>query len=471
MIRDDFRALRGKAFMKKTLFALFLTGVLVFSVYGRTARRSKTTSKEIIAKVVSGVKDGKIAYKLTTRKELEELIGRSIREESRNSGGMEMLTVIYQGVTAEFSRMRNYSAPFTLTKIKAKRWLDIGQKREIVLRNEGDLKKFDEFWGLAGISLENLDLSGQSRFLRKMTFDSRTKWPAEDKLPRRYNPAALLEEGKTPGLGVRGLHEAGIDGRGIGIAIIDQPLLEDHEEYAERLVKYQSVEVRRKHPPQMHGSPVVSIAVGKKCGVAPGAFVHYYAVPMWKWDKNCKPWANIINQIIRDNAKLEDGKKIRVVSISLGTFSRSINVRSWERAIAKANKHGILVVTCDDAFLDYGTLQRIEGKSADDAKNYRRARRSSKRDIIHVPTSNRSVASHHGRDVYTYERDGGLSWAAPYLAGVAALGFQVYPELEPERIVELWLETASQTRAGSVINPAAFIEAVKKQRDSVTATE
>jgi len=216
---------------------------------------------------------------------------------------------------------------------------------------------------------------------------------------------------------------------------------------------------------------VVSIAVGKKCGVAPGAFVHYYAVPMWKWNKNCKPWVSIINQIIRDNAELEDGKKIRVVSISLGTFSRSINVRSWERAIAKANKYGILVVTCDDVFLNYGTLQRIEQKSADEAKNYRRGKYSGKDSVILVPTGNRSIASHHGRKVYTYERQGGLSWAAPYLAGVAALGFQVYPEIKPEKIVELWLETASKAHAGPVINPAAFIEAVRKQRDSLAATK
>ncbi len=131
--------------MKKALFALFLTGVAVISVYGRTAKYSKTTSREVIAAVESGIKEGKISYRLTTPNELDKLIGRSIREKSRNDGGMEILTVIYKGVTAEFSKMRDGSAPFTLMRIKAKKWLDIGHGREIVLRNKGDLKTIDEF--------------------------------------------------------------------------------------------------------------------------------------------------------------------------------------------------------------------------------------------------------------------------------------------------------------------------------------
>jgi hypothetical protein len=55
-----------------------------------------------------------------------------------------------------------------------------------------------------------------------------------------------------------------------------------------------------------------------------------------------------------------------------------------------------------------------------------------------------------------------MSWAAPYLAGLAALAYQVDPQIEPERIVELWLQTAVQTEAGPIINPVGFIEAVRK---------
>ena len=50
--------------------------------------------------------------------------------------------------------------------------------------------------------------------------------------------AALLEECKDPGLGVRSLQARGITGRGVNIAILDQPLLTDHPEFADRIAAY-----------------------------------------------------------------------------------------------------------------------------------------------------------------------------------------------------------------------------------------
>jgi hypothetical protein len=45
----------------------------------------------------------------------------------------------------------------------------------------------------------------------------------------------------------------------------------------------------------------------------------------------------------------------------------------------------------------------------------------------------------------------------------AALACQVDPEIEPSRIVELWTATA----AGRIVNPPAFIEAVRADRDKL----
>ena len=61
------------------------------------------------------------------------------------------------------------------------------------------------------------------------------------------------------------------------------------------------------------------------------------------------------------------------------------------------------------------------------------------------------------------ERKAGANrWAAPYLAGLAALAFQVHPGISPDEIVELWQETATRTPLGPVVNPRGFIEAVKR---------
>ncbi len=63
--------------------------------------------------------------------------------------------------------------------------------------------------------------------------------------------------------------------------------------------------------------------------------------------------------------------------------------------------------------------------------------------------------------MYTYWVEGGMSWAVPYLAGLAALAFQIDPETPPAQIVELWTATATRTSAGPVVNPPKFIEAVR----------
>ncbi|MEJ2704930.1 MAG: hypothetical protein P8Z79_21030, partial [Sedimentisphaerales bacterium] len=234
--------------------------------------------------------EGKLAYKLTTPEEIKELLGPGAEETNQKDGGMEILDLRYPEIRAKFGRMRQYPTPFTLLWISAGgKGIDIGEERQIVLRNEGDLNRFDSFWGFAGASLARLDLREHLELLQSMPFDSQTIWPAPDKMPEGFDPAVLLEEGKNPGLGIGGLHKKGIDGRSVTIAIIDQPLLRNHQEYADRIVEYEPVGLTAAMmSPQMHGSPVSSIAVGRTCGVAPKTSLRYFAVQMWLPDN--KPY-------------------------------------------------------------------------------------------------------------------------------------------------------------------------------------
>jgi serine protease AprX len=436
------------------------------------AQNGPARAQPVREKARQAAQEGKIAYKLTTPEELKELLGPPADEKKNQDGGMELLTLQYPDLTARFGRMREFPAPFTLLTLgsgggvldsllgKQKGGpIDIGQNRQAVLRSEADLAKFDPFWGLANVSLAKLDLREHKAALEKMPFDSRTVWPPRDKLPEGYDPARRLEEGKNPGLGVRGLQARGLDGRGIGIAIIDQPLLQNHVEYAERLVRYEPIEVPWTGP-QMHGSAVCSIAVGKHCGVAPQAALYYYAIPTWKWLED-KPYAELLEKIVEFNQGLTDQPKIRVVSISIGAFSERPGFDLWQAAVAKAARNGILVVTCDPTFLRYGTLKRDPFEDPNDPTHYRRARYSAPRDVLWVPVGNRTMAGHEGPDVYTYDIEGGMSWGAPYLAGLAALAFQIDPDIQPAQIVELWTTTATRTAVGPVVNPPKFIEAVR----------
>ena len=78
-------------------------------------------------------------------------------------------------------------------------------------------------YDLRSTDLSDCDLSGEYNKLLQATFDSKTIWP--DKLPDSFIPEEIMEQYKNPGLNLRSLHEKGITGKGVGIAIIDQPLL------------------------------------------------------------------------------------------------------------------------------------------------------------------------------------------------------------------------------------------------------
>jgi hypothetical protein len=55
-----------------------------------------------------------------------------------------------------------------------------------------------------------------------------------------------------------------------------------------------------------------------------------------------------------------------------------------------------------------------------------------------------------------------MSWTVPYLAGLAALGWQANPSLQPQQVLELWRRTAVRTPVGPEINPAGFVAASKQ---------
>jgi serine protease AprX len=135
----------------------------------------------------------------------------------------------------------------------------------------------------------------------------------------------------------------------------------------------------------------------------------------------------------------------------------------WKAAVDKAAQNGILVVTCDPAFLRLATLRRDPDGDPNDPTCYRTGRYSHRDAVLCVPAGNRTTASHQGPNVYTYWVEGGMSWTVPYLAGLAALAFQIDPEIPPAQIVEFWTSTATRTSAGPVVNPPRFISAVRSR--------
>ena len=295
-----------------------------------------------------------------------------------------------------------------------------------VNRAEGPVETFQD--------VRNLDLSSRaagldSELIKTLWFNQFTRWPE----PYQDVAQQILDKGKNPGLGIRELHKQGITGKGVKVAVIDQNMVLDHPEFQGKIVKYFDTGTNQSADQgSMHGPAVTSLLVGESIGTAPGANVYYVAAPSWTGD--AQYYADALDWIVGENEKLQDGDKIRVVSVSAAPsgpgspFTK--NNDAWDAAFTRATDAGLLILDCT---YDRGITAPCH-YDLDDPDNVAKSTPGwPGGDIppmpnrIYIPSSMRTTAEEYSRGNYSYQYDGsgGLSWSTPYLSGVLALGWQL----------------------------------------------
>lgn len=338
---------------------------------------------------------------------------------------------------------------------------------------------------LRSTDVSKLDLSDRKDDLMHADFDSKTKWP--NSLPKEFNTETIMNYGKDPGLNINKLHEKGITGKGVGIAIIDQALLTDHEEYKDRLKLYEEIHARGEA--SMHGSAVSSIAVGKNVGVAPEADLYYIAVDPSTLNSNNEMSmdftyiAKAINRILEINKTLPNDKKIRVISTSIGWNVDQKGFKEVDDAVKMAQKQNILVVSSNlnqYYSVNFEGLGRDPLSNPDDINSYTpgiywgkdfysnyASFEEKTNNTIMVPMDSRCTASPTGTSDYAFYRNGGASWTIPYISGLYALSCQVKPDITPEMFFKEAISTGSvkdiekdgqKYKLGTIINPEKLIE-------------
>lgn len=293
----------------------------------------------------------------------------------------------------------------------------------------------------------------------------------------------------NPGLKIKFLHEQGIDGSGVSVAIIDQKLLIDHVEYAGRLKHYAQIGSLDDEPNSMHGPAVTSILAGKNCGVAPGVNLYYWAVAVNGTEPAGVRYARAIMDIVEFNENFPPNERIRIISTSIG-FHDQEGGNEFAAAIKDAQEAGILVFTStypyftDPILAVYGAALR-KGGSRDKSDDYIvqpvvveyqeqaaevivsvRHQRCAEAGYapVWVPVEPRVLASERGVAKYARFDIGGDSWATPYVAGIVALIIQVNPQLTNTQVAQIIAETATANRNGLLmINPEMAVAAAKKR--------
>lgn len=341
---------------------------------------------------------------------------------------------------------------------------------------------------LRGADVSALDLRDEGTTLPYADFDTYTTWPTADQMPTDFDAAHILELGKNPGLGVRALHAQGITGKGVGIAIIDQPLFIEHQEYVERLRWYEEIPGSMGAFAQMHGSALASLAAGKTVGVAPEADVYYIGgagssvVSILFYNHE---YAQAIRRIVQINEQLSPERKIRVISISSDWLPFWAGYQDAVLAVREAEAAGILVISVGKATGLPGSvsvmgLGRHPLTDPDVFESYEPGSwwaanffaGSAPRSWLLVPMDSRTLASPKGPQDYEFNRFGGMSWVPPTLAGLYALAVQVDPAITPEQFWTVAQQTGRTIPVahegqsyplGVLVDPVALITTLSGQ--------
>ncbi len=330
----------------------------------------------------------------------------------------------------------------------------------------GQVKKtLAAFDDCRGTDLSQLDLSDKKGVLTTLWLNQEVKWPDKEKMPADFRPDDLFQSAMNPGLGVRQLHARGITGKGVNVGIIDQPLSQDHPEFAGKIAAYHDVGCNSEM--SMHGPAVASLLVGTQCGTAPGARLYHVAAPSWTGDTAYQ--AKALDWLVEQNKSLPAGQKIRVISVSAAPSGQGSpfkkNNEMWDEACKRAEAEGILVLDCTShhgfigpCWIDANDVENV-AKCQPGFPGRSSVGRGSPNEIL-TPTCPRTTAE--GWSTYQYTGRGGLSWGIPYAAGVLAMGWQVRPDLPAEKMKALLLASAREVSNGHrIIDPESFIRQVQ----------
>lgn len=323
-------------------------------------------------------------------------------------------------------------------------------------------------YGVSGLDVRSKDFTQlTSADLSRLTYDSKTKWPEQSRLPAGFAPAKTLSAA-DPGLGLRQLQQQGITGKGIHVAMIDKYILPDHKELAGRIEYVEAFpSAKQGRMPHFHGMATAGILAGNTVGVVPGAFLHYYAVPD---DQNgFKNYIVALEQIVKRNATLPKEQRMRVVSVSWGPDNSTRD--RWNDLVAQAAQQGTEVVySTERPEARYMCTRTAPGGNPDDPNAYdwddwvlRNSTRSALASFLGVPGGNIVTASVAAPDAYVHWGDSGLSWGIPYMAGLLTLGLQVSPDATFEQLYRTLSDTAVANAQGvRMVNPAGYVAALRK---------
>lgn len=300
-------------------------------------------------------------------------------------------------------------------------------------------------WGFSYSDLSNSTFGNISEeVIRRVPISTKTILPTN-------NPFDLSIF--TKDRSVTNLNKEGIDGRGVNIVVIDQPINPIHNEISGRVNDYSLSNGKS----AFHGLVVSSMLVGNNLGLIPNNSIGYYGV-----NSSSKFGVEESMEALKDiyNRNL-NGENIKVVSISgyIHTLSEEYSLikgmlESQGCYIIDANTFGS-VCTCINKYNSDGVVKykysSWQKENIDEFKSK-----------VAVSFDGISPLFETEND-YLYGGEVSYSWVIPKLSGIFAMCLQVNPNLTLEEFKKLVVDTKRVNEDGiSMINPEGMIEVLMK---------
>ena len=322
--------------------------------------------------------------------------------------------------------------------------IDLSKVKQITRELIDQVNKINYCHGFEGIDLSNFDLTNLSlEDISNMTFDERTTWPSEEKIPVGFYPSILLNARKGIYPGIKELHKAGIDGKGVNVVYIDQQnkFVFDHKEF--KHLKYKYFDFNGCELDQFHPYGVLSNLCGKNVGVAPNINLFYYSAVRWKeYDES------MLDSLCDVLEKIENGNQFDVVGISGPIYFRSNNAKTEvqkriEEVVEKIEKYGCVVID-GYRFLDRFTCCGVNAKeklSLDDIDFPSWASEEDKLKPAFI-CKGQVIAEWQTKDQYVYQGTNCDSWPIAQCVGLFSLCRQVNKKITYDDFLDVVKKSA-----------------------------
>lgn len=315
--------------------------------------------------------------------------------------------------------------------------------------------------------------------LKHLSFDSETfKNIPSKNLPKDFNPDAIIENGKNPGINIRKMHLMGYTGKNVIVACIDTPILTEHSGIKSNIIGYEVMDKTfSQEEAYYHGQAVADILAGKETGTAPDSKLIYFAGSDFGDDR-----LQALKRIVEINRASDEQDKIKVLSISWDVDESEEIYPEYKALIQELVKDDVFIATAGDSMIngvlggvmiEKGCLEKINQMgNPDDFSNYTGTSdygAINPEKTLFVPAGDRTVASAMGENKYRHDSKASTSWSVPALAGIYASTLQCAKEhnitLTPEKFRDWALETGVpiNNRSGDFAGYAIDAEALCKK--------